>query len=104
MKHVAYLLSILLTGCGSVSPDERAVTNSVDYAAKVQSLPESQRRAVLFRAIRNAGLDCQGVDAAERVRAAGSQPQWRLRCTNGDQHLVSVDRSGTALVVSRRGM
>jgi hypothetical protein len=109
MKNAIYLLPLMLAACGEPASNESATTNnSADYAAEVAGLPDAQLRAVLFRAVRDAGIECQGVDAAERVGAErvgaeDSRPQWRARCTDGTQHLVTVDRGGTALVVSRAG-
>ena len=104
MRAVTYLLPLALAACGAPASDEAASSNSsVDYVAEVLGLPDAQLRAVLFRAVRDAGLECQGVDAAERVGAEDGRPQWRARCTDGTQHLVTVDRSGTALGVSRAG-
>lgn len=104
MKAVFFLLPLALAACGTPAPNETGTSNSsVDYVAEVLELPDAQLRAVLFRAVRDAGLECQGLDAAERVGAEDGRPQWRARCTDGTQHLVTVDRSGTALVVSRAG-
>lgn len=104
MRAVTYLLFLALAACGAPASNETATSNtSVNYVTEVLGLPDAQLRGVLFRAVRDAGLECQGVDAAERVGADDDRPQWRARCIDGTQHLVAVDRSGTALVVSRAG-
>ena len=78
---------------------EQVPAPTVNTAEEVIALSEPQRLAVLFRAIRAAGLECQQVTSAERV-PGGAAPRWRADCVTGDQYLVDVGPNGTAYVTS----
>ncbi|QIG79736.1 hypothetical protein [Stakelama tenebrarum] len=74
-------------------------------ATNVQSvvleMGDGQRNVVLFRALDDAGVNCQGVTESERIEDNNGQPTWRATCTNGTMHLVSITADGTAHTVSR---
>ncbi len=66
--------ALLLSACGP-SAQEQAAANAAavanqqqasEMAAKVEALAPGQREGVFIRAIRDAGLPCQGVTGAER--------------------------------------
>ncbi len=80
--------------------------NGLNYTAAIMALEPSAREGVFLRAIRDAGLPCQGVTATEQVSGEGlvahkSFPTWRATCTSGAQHLIQVTPDGTAKIVSR---
>lgn len=76
-------------------------SNVSNYTAEVIALPEGQRNAVFFRAIRDARLSCQGVTGSEQIAAIGGKPTWRARCDDGVAHLIQVMPDGTVNVMSR---
>ena len=97
----------LIAGCGG-SPggnDAAATTNAAvpagNTAAAIRDLPAGQRTAVLLRAIRDAGRECQGVTAATEVTANGSPPTWAATCEDGNQWIVALGADGTATVTNR---
>ena len=97
----------LIAGCGG-SPggnDAAATTNAAvpagNTAAAIRDLPAGQRTAVLLRAIRDAGRECQGVTAATEVTANGSPPTWDATCEDGNQWIVALGADGTATVTNR---
>ncbi len=106
MRTILMLATALaLSGCGrsGIKPADAGndVAESVNSAAAVAALPRSQREAVLFRAIRDAGLPCQDVVKADEVEAAKGSVTWRAQCEDGALHLIAVKPDGTADVVSR---
>lgn len=107
MRNVLTLISVIaLAGCDmpeSDAPREDKVLagGGVDSVAEVRALPEARRKAVFFRAIRDAGLPCQAVTETEIVDETGKGPSWRARCEDGSAHLVRVMPDGTLYVTSR---
>lgn len=108
MKPYPLLVAALLAACGAPTPDNAATPataaeagSTANYAQEVLALSDKERDAVLFRAIRDAGIGCQGVTGSERAAGDAAHPQWRAQCTDGSYHLVSIDPAGTALVVSQ---
>ncbi|MDF2493258.1 hypothetical protein [Sphingomonas sp.] len=100
---LAPLLLLVVPACqGTTVTEEAEQINVGNYAKEVLALPQGDLRIVLFRAIQDAGLPCQGVTSAELIGTDPNRPQWRAQCTDGNYHLVTVDPNGTALVVSRK--
>ncbi|MEG8220558.1 hypothetical protein OSJ57_07980 [Sphingomonas sp. HH69] len=102
------LTSIALLALCACDAAEKIVTeprevagNVTNYVAEVVALPEHQRNAVFFRAIRDAGLPCQNVTGAEQIATGEKAPMWRAQCEDGVAHLIQVLPDGTANVVSR---
>ncbi|MFA6117891.1 MAG: hypothetical protein WC729_28160 [Sphingomonas sp.] len=107
MRIMMSAIAVLaLAGCQAppdlnvAQPDEPAATIT-NATAEVLKLPEGQRDMVFLRAIRDAGLDCQGVTRSERLDDTAGKPTWRVECTDRTAHLVQVTPDGTALVASR---
>ncbi|WP_443970017.1 hypothetical protein [Sphingobium sp. CR28] len=102
---------LALAGCSSPSgPTANDSTNnavdgnateSVNYVAAVEALSDDERKAVFFRAIRDAGVPCQIVVKAEKTEPWQGLPSWLADCDTGDQHLIQLKPDGSANVVSR---
>ncbi|SFP87347.1 hypothetical protein [Sphingomonas rubra] len=98
---------MLVAACGgSPGGNDAAETANVaapdgNTAATIRDLPAGQRTAVLLRAIRDAGRDCQGVTEATEVTAQGSPPTWAATCEDGNQWIVAIGEGGTATVTNR---
>lgn len=98
---------VLIAACGgspagnTAEPVTNAATSDGNTAATIRDLPVGQRTAVLLRAIRDAGRDCQGVTEATEVTAAGSPPTWAATCEDGAQWIVAIGANGVATVTSR---
>ncbi len=97
--------SLLLAACGP-NAEQQAVANQAAVAnaqeaqamaAKVEALAPGQREGVFIRAIRDAGLPCQGVTAAERGEKPGS---WVATCREGSRHIITFGANGMANVTS----
>lgn len=107
------LLTALLALAGCSSPSEPTAndstnnavdgnaTESVNYVAAVEALSDDERKAVFFRAIRDAGVPCQMVIKAEKTEPWQGLPSWLADCDTGDQHLIQLKPDGSANVVSR---
>ena len=111
MTATAALLALAIGGCDSGSndtpepapADNGAVGATTNYQAEVAKLSESQLQAVLLRAIRDAGLDCQGVTATQARGYQNGLLTWRATCTDGSEHIVGIAENGIAQVVSAVG-
>lgn len=103
----AVLMSTMILALGACGGDkhsgETAAANSTEpnYTAKVLALPEKERQAVFFRAIRDAGLPCQSVTKSEILEPDARGPMWRASCEDGEDHLIQVTAGGTVNIVSR---
>lgn len=103
---------LALAGCGSPSGqtandstnnavDGNRATEAINYVAAVEALSDDERKAVFFRAIRDAGVPCQMVIKAEKTEPWQGLSSWLADCDTGDQHLIQLKPDGSAKVVSR---
>ena len=104
---IAFAPLALLAACGG-TPTETAnsatantAAPAVNTAATVRDLPEGQRTAVVLRAIRDAGRDCQTVTKAVEVTAVQGTPTWQATCDDGAQWIVAIGADGVATVTNR---
>ncbi|WP_156349116.1 MULTISPECIES: hypothetical protein [unclassified Sphingomonas] len=97
--------SLLLAACGP-SAQEQAAANAAtqasqqqaqEAAAKVAALAPGQRDGVFIRAIRDAGLPCQGVTGSQPGDKPGS---WVATCQEGSRHIITFGANGMANVTS----
>lgn len=64
----------------------------------IEGLAPGQRDGLLFRAIRDAGRDCQDITASARIDDIGGRPSWSARCGNGANFVLSLQSGGTFVV------
>ncbi len=98
-------LALTLVACHPSAPDNRASpapAPSGDYLARISALNPAQLHMVLFRAIRDAGQDCQDVTRAERLADQSGKALWRITCRGGGQFAVAVGADGVAEVTAPR--
>ncbi len=97
--------SLMLAACGP-NAEQQAAANAAavanqqeasEMAAKVAALAPGQRDGVFIRAIRDAGLPCQGVTGSERGDKPGS---WVATCKEGSRHIITFGANGMANVTS----
>jgi len=93
-----------LAGCGgggTPTPVASSTPNGPsEFQSRVAALAPGERNAVFIRAIRDAGKDCQGVTESQRRNdAAGGEPLYVAKCTDGASYGVLLGRDGTAQVV-----
>ena len=107
MHRFMLLIALISVGGCKAADDKPAAVDSSDpgahrdYIAEVTALPEARRKALFFRAIRDAGLPCQTVTQAELVDANEKAPTWRAMCEDRTAHLVQVMPDGTLYVTTR---
>ena len=106
MRTILLTIALLAMGACNATDENGSnmmgvASNVTNYVAEVDALPERQRNAVFFRAIRDAGLPCQNVTKSEQIDSTGRAAMWRAQCEDGTAHLVQVMPDGTANVVSR---
>jgi hypothetical protein len=96
--------SLVLTACGNEAaspPEPQPTPSGTDYRARIEALPAGQRDAVMLRAVRDAGQDCQAVVGTAAAGAQFGMPSWIARCSDGRDWMVMIRADGTALVAPR---
>lgn len=107
MRNLMLGIALLSIGGCQAADEKPAAADGTDlsadrnYIAEVKALPEARRKALFFRAIRDAGLPCQTVTKAEPVDANDKAPSWRAECEDRTAHMVQVMPGGTLYVTSR---
>jgi hypothetical protein len=101
---VAFLLPTLLVACNSgndkLGGESAGETAKQEAPAgdRVAALSEGQRNAVFVRAIRDAGLGCQGVEKSIPAGHFRDLPLWTATCSDGRSWTIVVPRSGVAQI------
>ena len=102
---MAAAAALALAGCGGgeavPTPEQnaQAAQETLAIEARVAALSPGQRNGVFIRAIRDAGLRCQGVVNSERAPPP-ARATWIARCTNGSGHIIAFGPNGMAKVTS----
>ena len=108
LRAALFALPLLLPlaacgGGGDAARNEAAAEDTQGNAiARIQTLNEGERNATLFRAIRDANRDCQGVVRSAAADPVQGKPAWIATCDNGGEWLVAIGADGTALVTNGR--
>lgn len=110
MNRSAFLLApaLLVGACSSPSGENTTAAataneSGTNYIAAVEALPKGQRDGVLLRAIRDADLDCQGVDRSAPATEVNGRPAWKVTCVGGKEFLVAIGADGNAQVIAPTG-
>lgn len=69
-----------------------------DTLARIAALPPGQLRIVLFRAIRDAGEECQGLTTVQPGPASAGRATWRATCRGAATWMVAIGNDGIAQV------
>lgn len=99
----AAVLALPLAGCGSGTPDTGAANIIVpagNYAERLQTMGETERNAVLYRAIHDAGRDCQQVTKSSAADPIKGAPAWTATCENGGRWTIIIGKDGIAEVTN----
>lgn len=97
-------LALALAGCEDGAPEQDTTNIQVpegDYQQALQTMPVVQRNTAFFRAIRDAGHECEDVRGSVAGGELQGRPTWTVRCVNGLDWLIIVNRDGIVQVVSR---
>ena len=103
---VAALLAVAagpLTACGetSVANDSAAITvPEGDTAARMRAMNDQERNATLYRAIADAGHDCQQVVSSTALPDVEGRPAWDAACQTGPHFTIVLGRDGIASVIT----
>lgn len=95
--------ALLLAACGGGEPQENAAQaaaneqSAMEMEQRVAALAPGQREAVFIRAIRDAGVPCQGVTSHEK---APERATWVATCSDGGRHTITFGANGMAQVTS----
>lgn len=93
------IAGLILAGCErnapAPAPDNSAAAADRALIARIEALSSAQRDLVLFRAIRDARHDCQGITASRRIADQNGRPAWSAQCDNrGGNYLLVLSPSG----------
>src|SRR6185295_17435679 len=85
------LLAVATAACSGNVPAQNEVMNQAPPAnataqatgARIAALPEAQRNATFYRAIHDAGMDCQEVTASQAGGLYRGLPVWNATCRGG---------------------
>lgn len=100
----AALMILVLSACHQPSPQKKDVTPAAsttdDYLKRINGLPQKQRDLVFFRAIDDAGFDCQDVKASEPRPKVQGYPAWTAHCVDGRDWVVVLENNGMVQVAT----
>jgi hypothetical protein len=94
---VKKLCCVLFAATVAIAP-AAAAPQANSYSERLARLSELQRRAVLRRAILDAGEQCKRVDKAGRTGAHGNLIMWSARCDRGGDYAVYIGPDGSVQV------
>lgn len=108
MRAALFMVTALpLAACGQPASDQgnniAAAAEGrpdADYAKRVESLTPQQLNGMLFRAVRDAGRDCQQVTSSQRQADVGGRPAWTAVCDERTTWLVVLGADGVATVTA----
>ena len=103
--RLAALAALALAGCSQTAGNQADTAANVtaptgNYIAQIDALGAPQRQLVLFRAIRDAGEDCQNTTKVERLPDLEGRALWRVTCRGGGQFAVQIGNDGVANVTA----
>lgn len=96
-------LVLAISACDRPAADSaptQPATPTGNYIAQIDALAPAQRQLVLFRAIRDAGQDCQNTTRVERLPDLEGRALWRVTCRGGGQFAVQIGDDGVANVTA----
>lgn len=101
----APLMALALAACGGSEPEATPAQNAAADQAlegveqRVAALSAGQRHGVFIRAIRDAGVGCQGVTGSEKSPPP-AKATWVANCGDGSRHIIAFTADGMARVTS----
>lgn len=90
---------LLLSACDGAAPPaphgNTAASADRALVTRIEALPPAQLNIMLFRAIRDAGHDCQGIAASRRIADQVARPAWSAECErSGGRFLLVLSPAG----------
>ncbi len=97
-------IALAAAACGSQPAQQpsadRAQETAQSFQQRILALPQPQRLAVFYRAIHDAGQDCQQVISAEGAGTYHALPVWRATCRGGGRWTIVIGNGGVAQVLN----
>lgn len=106
---LAAMLVLATTACGGNAPTQNEITNQAPAAnaataqatgARVAALPDAQRNATFYRAIHDAGMDCQEVTASQAGGSYHGLPVWSATCRGGGHWTLVIGNDDIVQVLN----
>jgi hypothetical protein len=98
------MLALMTAACGSpgAPPSEQSANRIAPQAsgARIAELPEAQRNATFYRAIHDAGLDCQQVTGSAPAEPYRGMPVWTATCRGGGHWTLVVGTDETVQILN----
>lgn len=92
---------LTLAACGDGEREAASIEAADDnHADRLQTMDEDQRNATFIRAIRDAGLNCQGVESSTYQGRQNGAPTWSARCSDDTEWIIILGNDGAAQVVN----
>ena len=90
---IALLISTTAACGGPATPANDQSANRIapqTSGTRIAALPEAQRNATFYRAIHDAGLDCQQVTGSAPAEPYQGMPVWTATCRGGGRWTLVV--------------
>lgn len=97
-------LALALGACGQPAPQQNAAapaTPQIDYLGRINALAPKQRDVVFYRALDDAGSDCQSVSSSEPRAPVQGRPAWTAHCEDGRDWVVILQESGMLQIATK---
>lgn len=114
MRRIVFVAAAALAAgaCGPLAPGETSSADNAavpvsesaaaetDYQQRLRALPPGQREAVFIRALRDAGIPCQGVQTSNYLGTNLGNASWTASCEDDSQWLITVGAGEVAQIMS----
>lgn len=87
-------------GTDNPAPTTNAAATAQETGARIAALPEAERNATFYRAIHDAGMDCQQVTASQAAGAYQGLPVWNATCDDGGHWTLVVGNNDIVQVLN----
>ena len=97
-------LILAIAGCSQPAPQQNAAAPAkpeVDYLGRINALAPKQRDVVFYRALDDAGSDCQSVSSSEPHAPVEGRPAWTAHCEDGRDWVVILQDSGMLQIATK---
>lgn len=84
----------------AAAPASETANAETPYQQQLRAMGDGQRNAVFIRALRDAGLPCQGVRASSYLGTNLGNASWTASCEDDSQWLITVGAGDVAQIMS----
>ena len=100
---IALLIPMTAACGGPAAPVNEQSANRIAPAAsgaRIAALPEAQRNATFYRAIHDAGEDCQQVTGSAPAEPYRRMPVWTATCRGGGRWTLVIGADETVQILN----